>query len=98
MARYGSRPCRALKADAAGKVVTVSLLAEGDLIGVLLAASRTRKSPVAVEVLEALTVLFLPLDTLTADRTLLYNILRELAEKGLLDYHKNRFRLYGPPI
>lgn len=88
---------RSLKADREGKNVIVTLLGPGDYVGVLLAASRERKSPVSVQAGEPLKVLFLPFASLTArcgrlcpehDR-LLQNVLDGIAEKALVLHDRN---------
>lgn len=88
---------RSVKTDYSGRTVIVTLLGEGSYIGVLLAASHSRLSPVSVEALTPLTVLFFPLVSLIRrcpkacqrhDRLLL-NILDGIAEKALILHDRN---------
>lgn len=73
---------RSLIVDGAGGELIVSLLEAGSFLGVLLAASRTRKSPVTVQATEETTVLFLPARELTRS-PLLENFLDSVAEQSL---------------
>jgi CRP-like cAMP-binding protein len=88
---------RSIKEDLSGKTVIVTLLEKGSLIGVLLAASRERQSPVSVQALEHLTVLFIPIENVLQrcakvcprhDR-LLRNVLDGIAEKALVLHDRN---------
>jgi CRP-like cAMP-binding protein len=88
---------RSIKEDLSGKTVIVTLLEPGSLIGVLLAASRDRRSPVSVQALDHLTVLFLPIENVLKrcvkacarhDR-LLRNVLDGIAEKALVLHDRN---------
>lgn len=88
---------RSVKTDVAGRTVIVTLLRPGSYIGVLLASSRDRKSPVSVQALEGLTVLFLPIEHMIRrcprvckkhDR-LLDNLLHGIAEKALVLHDRN---------
>ena len=88
---------RSIKTDFSGRTVIVTLLREGSYIGVLLAASRGRLSPVSVQALTPLTVLFFPLEALTRrcpracgrHHHLLLNILDGIAEKALVLHDRN---------
>lgn len=83
---------RSLKHSASGEPLMISLLEPGSFIGILLAASRERKSPVTVQAQEALTVLFLPAEKLTSPCSkgcpehgvLFRNYLDSVAEKSLV--------------
>ncbi len=55
---------RSLKLSDTGEPLIISLLERGSFLGVLLAASRDRKSPVAVQAQEPLSVLFFPAERL----------------------------------
>ena len=55
---------RSLKTDGSGHPLLLSLLERGSYIGILLAASRDRKSPVTVQAQDPLTVLFFPAEKL----------------------------------
>lgn len=55
---------RSLKLGKDGEPLIISLLERGSFIGVLLAASRDRASPVAVQAQEALSVVFFPAERL----------------------------------
>lgn len=82
---------RSLTRSASGDPLIISLLEQGSFIGVLLAASRNRKSPVTVEAKEPLSVLFFPAEKLIsacekncpAHADLLRNYLDSVAEKSL---------------
>ena len=81
---------RSLNTDEAGEPLIITLLEKGSFIGVLLAASRERRSPVSVQAQETLEVLFLPAERLihplagTADtEILLRNLLDSVAEQSL---------------
>ncbi len=73
---------RSLTVDAAGGELIVSLVETGSFLGVLLAASRTRKSPVSVQATEETKVIFFPARTLTHS-PLLENFLDSVAEQSL---------------
>ena len=86
---------RSIKTDMTGKQVIVALVEPGGYIGVLLAASRRRKSPVSVQAAEAAEVLFIPFDNIL-NRTdcpehaaLLKNLFDGLAEKALVLHDRN---------
>jgi len=88
---------RSIKEDISGKTVIVTLLEKGSFIGVLLAASRERKSPVSVQALDHLSVLFIPIESVLKrcakicpkhDR-LLRNVLDGIAEKALVLHDRN---------
>lgn len=88
---------RSIKEDIAGKTVIVTLLGKGSLIGVLLAASRERKSPVSVQAIDRLSVLFTSFDSMLRKCTkacpkhdrLLRNVLDGIAEKALVLHDRN---------
>jgi len=88
---------RSVKTDYSGRTVIVTLLRQGSYIGVLLAASRRRLSPVSIEALTPLTVLFFPLASLIRrcpksghrHERLLLNILDGIAEKALILHDRN---------
>ena len=73
---------RSLTTDAAGGKLIISLVETGSFLGVLLAASRTRKSPVSVQATEETKVIFFPARTLTHS-PLLENFLDSVAEQSL---------------
>lgn len=83
---------RSLKMDSFGEPVIISLLEQGSFLGVLLAASRNRKSPVTVQAQEPLSVIFFPAERLIfpcekacADHSLLLrNFLDSVSEKSLV--------------
>ena len=88
---------RSVKNDISGRTVIVSHLEEGSFIGVLLAASKERKSPVSVEALDHLCVLFISFASIVKrcekacprhDR-LIFNILDGIAEKALVLHDRN---------
>lgn len=88
---------RSIKEDITGKTVIVTLLEKGSFIGVLLAASRERKSPVSVQAIDHLSVLFISLDSILKRCTkvcpkhdrLLRNVLDGIAEKALVLHDRN---------
>jgi len=88
---------RSLKRDVSGKTVIVTLLETGSLIGVLLAASRERRSPVSVQALDELAVLFISLEHVLQrcpnacprHAVLLRNVLDGIAEKALVLHDRN---------
>jgi CRP-like cAMP-binding protein len=88
---------RSIKETLSGKTVIVTLLKEGSLIGVLLAASRERRSPVSVQALDHLSVLFIPImhvlhrcaKVCPRHDRLLRNVLDGIAEKALILHDRN---------
>lgn len=90
-----SGSAHSLKTDITGKQVIVTLLKPGSYIGVLLAASQERKSPVTVQADEASSVLYLPYRKLLTQSScpghdrLLYNLLRGIAEMALVLHDRN---------
>ena len=88
---------RSSKTDASGKSVIISLLEEGSYIGVLLAASFDRKSPVTVQATERLSVLFFRMEQAVGicgsvcqcHKTLLLNLFDGIAEKALALHDRN---------
>lgn len=82
---------RSLKADGSGEQLIISLLEQGSFLGVLLAASRDRKSPVSVQAQEPLSVIFFPAERLIFScekscvnhELLLRSFLDSVAEKSL---------------
>lgn len=86
---------RSTKTDPHGRQVIVTLLEPGSYIGLLLAASGGRPSPVSVETLEFARVLFMPLSPLISRREipgqerLMTNLMRDLAGKALLLHDRN---------
>lgn len=90
-----SGSAQSTKTDATGKLVIVTLIRPGDYIGVLLAASHNRTSPVSVRAVEDLVVLFIPLQSLLSRRDcphhpeLLSNLLNGIAEKALVLHDRN---------
>ena len=83
---------RSYKTDSQGHTLTVTLLKEGSEIGVILAASPGRKSPVSVTVEQGSSVLFISYNRLINNctrncpchRQLLKNFMWIVAEKGLV--------------
>lgn len=88
---------RSIKEDISGKTVMVTYLKTGSLIGVLLAASRDRKSPVSVQAVDPLTVLFIPMENVLKrcrkacfrHERLLYNVLDCISKKALVLHDRN---------
>lgn len=83
---------KSYKTDSQGHTLTVTLLKEGSEIGVILAASPARKSPVSVTVEQGSSVLFISYNRLInsctrncpCHRQLLKNFMCIVAEKGLV--------------
>ena len=83
---------KSYKTDSQGHTLTVTLLKEGSEIGVILAASPGRKSPVSVTVEQGSSVLFISYNRLINNctrncpchRQLLKNFMWIVAEKGLV--------------
>ena len=73
----------------------MTLLKPGSYVGVLLAASQERKSPVTVQADETSSVLYLPYRKLLTQSScpgharLLYNLLRGIAEMALVLHDRN---------
>lgn len=90
-----SGSARSLKTDRNGRQVIVTLLAPGSYIGVLLAASKDRKSPLSVQVQEPAKALFIPIRHLLSQSecpchaVLLENLLNGIAEKALVLHDRN---------
>ncbi len=88
---------RSIKQDVSGKTLIVTLLEKGSLIGVLLAASRERKSPVSVQAQDFLSVLSIPVEKVICPCTkaclkhnvLLHNYMDSIAEKALILHDRN---------
>lgn len=86
---------RSVKTDVNGKMVIVTLLEPGSFLGVLLAASRDRTSPVSVQALSRVSVLFIPVQNILArsdcphHAELLGNLLDGIAEKALVLHDRN---------
>lgn len=88
---------RSTKTDISGKLVIITLLEECSYIGVLLAASHNRKSPVSVQALDHLSVLFFPAEHIISSCRhscrchikLLSNLLDGIAEKALILHDRN---------
>lgn len=86
------RKRKSYKTDSQGHTLTVTLLKEGSEIGVILAASPGRKSPVSVTVEQGSSVLFISYNRLINNctrncpchRQLLKNFMWIVAEKGLV--------------
>ena len=83
---------RSIKTDASGKLIIVTLLGKGSYTGVLLAASRKRKSPVSVQIQDDISLLSIPIDKIVSQcsrscskhKLLLYNYLNIIAEKSMV--------------
>lgn len=88
---------RSIKDDPSGKTTIVTLLQKGDFIGVLLAASLERRSPVSVQALDALCVMFFPIESIMGrcvrlcrrHDVLSRNFLDGIAEKALHLHDRN---------
>lgn len=90
-----SGSARSVKTDVSGKLVMVTLLEPGSYIGVLLAASHDRKSPVSVQALCGISALFIPVRNILERSDcprhpeLLANLLDGIAEKALVLHDRN---------
>lgn len=88
---------RSIKQEVTGKVSIITLLKSGSFIGILLAASKERKSPVTVEAADNLSVLFFPVERLICrciktcrkHNILLRNYIDCIAEKALVLHDRN---------
>jgi len=82
---------RSIKWDASGKIVTITLIEPGGVMGVMLVAKGNRKSPVAVQATQNATVMLIPFNNLLSrcnkncpqHEQLLKNYIGAVAEKGL---------------
>lgn len=87
---------RSFRVDKSGNIITITRLKPGSEIGVIFAASFSRKSPVSVEALEDVDVLKIPYDNFitTCRRSCFYhdrmirNYINVLAEKWLDLYER----------
>lgn len=83
---------RSIKWDATDRLIIITLLQPGSEIGVLLAASPERESPVSVQALDDVSALLIPYDQMLAlcekscskHERLLRNYIGIVAEKGLV--------------
>ena len=97
--------CRAIKWDPSGRLIIISLLKKGSEIGVILAASRDRESPVTVEAQDEVSVLKIPFERVFTQcekacpghAKFLRNYIRIVAEKGLL-LHERMDCLLRPTV
>lgn len=86
---------RSMKTDLDGRQVLITLLSPGSYIGVLLAASKARTSPVSVQAQAPSQVLFMPIGEILrrsdcpCHATLLENLLNGIAEKALVLHDRN---------
>jgi len=88
---------RSIKQEISGKTLIITLLEPGSFIGVLLASSRGRKSPVSVQAQEHFSVLFIPIEKLIfrcakacpKHDILLCNYIQGIAEKALTLHDRN---------
>lgn len=83
-----------LKTDANGNQVIVTLLKPGSYIGILLATSRERRSPVTVQVQEAAEAFFIPVRNFLSENypcrvQILENLLNGISEKALVLHDRN---------
>lgn len=87
-----SGKARSFKTEISGKTVIVTTIKEGEYIGVLLASSRNRKSPVNVEAIEEVLLLSIPVANIVCrcknrclyHDLLLTNYLDIVAEKSMV--------------
>lgn len=90
-----SGSARSVKTNVTGKLVIVTLLEPGSYIGLLLAASRDRKSPVSVQALGKISALFIPIRNILTRSDcphytlILGNLLDGIAEKALVLHDRN---------
>lgn len=83
------------KTDLNGRQVIVTLLKPGSYIGVLLASSKGRKSPVSVEVQEDAEVLFIPIKNILSDvncpfhACILENLMSGISGMALVLHERN---------
>lgn len=87
-----SGSARSIKTEVSGKIIIVTIIKTGSYTGVLLAASRNRKSPVTVEAEEQVKLLTIPIDKIMTHckqycsnhNLLLRNYLDIVAEKSMV--------------
>ncbi len=92
-----SGSARSIKIDRSGRLVIVTLLEPGSPIGILLAAGHGRKSPVSVQALEDLSVMFIPIENMMGlcprlcprHKRMIWNFLDGIAEKALVLHDRN---------
>jgi CRP-like cAMP-binding protein len=90
-----SGSARSTKTDASGKLVIVTLIEPGNYIGLLLAASHDRTSPVTVQTMENLRVLFIPIRNILVrsdcphHAKVIASLLDGIAEKALVLHDRN---------
>jgi CRP-like cAMP-binding protein len=88
---------RSIKNDLSGKTIIVTLLRPGSPIGILLASNQNRKSPVSIQALDYLCVLFIPFSNVIRKypklcrrhEKLLYNIFDNISEKAMILHDRN---------
>jgi CRP-like cAMP-binding protein len=90
-----SGSARSYKCDASGKLFAVTMLGPGSYLGVLLAASHDRTSPVSVQALSGACVLLIPINNILErsdcphHTKLIGNLLDGIAEKALVLHDRN---------
>lgn len=88
---------QSIKQDTSGKISIITLLKPGSFIGILLAASTNRKSPVSVQAKEPVSVLFIPIKNFIFGyakncpkyNILLQNYIAAISEKALVLHDRN---------
>lgn len=86
-----------VKHEESGKISIITLLKPGCFIGILLAASKKRRSPVSVQAKEKLSVLFIPIENFISGcskdcpkyEIMLHNYIDAIAEKAMLLHDRN---------
>lgn len=96
---------QSIKWDASGRLIIITLIEKGGVIGVMIAAMPASFSPVAVQVTEDSEVMLIPYNRITArcnrncprHETLLKNYIGVVAEKGL-ELHERINCLLEPTV
>lgn len=88
---------RSIKNDVSGKTTIITLLNEGSYVGVLLAASKNRESPVSVQASDNTIVLYIPIDNVfrrcekncVRHEILTRNLFDGLSQKAMVLHDRN---------
>ena len=100
-----SGSARSIKWDAAGRLIIITFVRTGSVLGVMIAAKPGQASPVAVQATQAATVMHIPFNRITTrcnqncayHETLLRNYIGAVAEKGL-ELHERINCLLEPSV
>ena len=100
-----SGKARSVKWDASGRLIIITLIEKGGVIGVMLAASKKQASPVSVQATEDAEVMMIPFNQLISrckkncegHEKLIRNYINVVAEKGL-ELHERINCLLEPTV